>query len=375
VSGSYVSTTLGTAVSGTNGSLSATIPEAFYDGSVNCHLSDTNLSAANIAAGASIFGISGQATSPASNNFRTVGSTPVSQYAESTTYAGIDLPGNYNDVPIIENDDDGQTGSGSVITPALRPTVQCGGNASATCGGNPAGSIAAQICNCATLNGARATWNGTTNANGGQATWLLVSYLGTNPVSTQNAEVWKDGKTGLFWSSYVSNSSNWCVAAGNAQATDPHSICNNTSYQPYFVNGAGNKAESDCAETTTEANTVTIPSKASEAISTTLGNGWSGVYSIAKGGMGASNSVGANIRWRLPNLYDYEQAVIDGIHFVVPDIGINDTHTYYQWTGTVGGGVSSAWAYYPYYNEFGTMFLTFSASTRSTSQAVRCVGR
>jgi hypothetical protein len=70
-------------------------------------------------------------------------------------------------------------------------------------------------------------------------------------------------------------------------------------------------------------------------------------YQIAKGYMGALSTPG--VRWRLPTKYDYQQADIDGIRFVMPDLGAagntgnraNDgspgsLNSYYEWTATIG---------------------------------------
>lgn len=55
----YASVNAGADVHGANGELSFAIPEAFYDGTKNAIASDTNLIAANIAYGKTIFGITG----------------------------------------------------------------------------------------------------------------------------------------------------------------------------------------------------------------------------------------------------------------------------------------------------------------------------
>ena len=92
-SNQYVSSLLGTAVSGANGSLTATIPAAYYDGSMSATMSDTNLTAANIKSGITIFGTLGNYL----GNFRALMSsgayhdkatTQISLEAETTTYAG-----------------------------------------------------------------------------------------------------------------------------------------------------------------------------------------------------------------------------------------------------------------------------------------------
>lgn len=55
----YVTATAGANVNGGNGSLTATIPQGFYSGAQSCTMSDTNLLAANIRNGVTIFGQAG----------------------------------------------------------------------------------------------------------------------------------------------------------------------------------------------------------------------------------------------------------------------------------------------------------------------------
>ncbi|HLD99438.1 MAG TPA: hypothetical protein VJB59_04225 [Bdellovibrionota bacterium] len=55
----YVTATAGAAITGANGSLTATIPQGFYSGAQSCGVSDTNLLAGNIKSGVNLFGIDG----------------------------------------------------------------------------------------------------------------------------------------------------------------------------------------------------------------------------------------------------------------------------------------------------------------------------
>ena len=59
----YVTATAGANVNGAAGSLSATIPLGYYDGTKTATMSDTNLLAANIKFGTTLFGVSGSLTS------------------------------------------------------------------------------------------------------------------------------------------------------------------------------------------------------------------------------------------------------------------------------------------------------------------------
>ena len=57
--GRYVTSSAGGAVTGADGSLSATIPKGFYDGTTSATMSDTDLVAGNIASAVTIFGVTG----------------------------------------------------------------------------------------------------------------------------------------------------------------------------------------------------------------------------------------------------------------------------------------------------------------------------
>jgi len=61
VAGRYISSTLGSAVSGVNGLLSKLIPLGFYDGTTLATMSDTNLIAGNVCTTKTIFGTVGSA--------------------------------------------------------------------------------------------------------------------------------------------------------------------------------------------------------------------------------------------------------------------------------------------------------------------------
>lgn len=388
----YVSPTLGAAVSGSNGSLTATVPEGFYNGSTSCSMSDTNLTAGNIMGGVTIFGVTGSITNqgnlnaqnawpgagyyggsptnlPAtseivsgntvlgvagsagfaslagSNASRTLGTTQITEQAETATYGTTTLPTGYRDVPKVETDDDGYAGGN--VTYATRPTVTCGTTQT---------TVAARIAACVTANGASATWSGATNGNAGQGTWYLVTYAGNNSLTSNNAEVWQDARTGLLWSSAV-GASNWCEASGNAESTDPSNYCNSTTYQPHYPS-----AESYCAET------GTIPATASEAVGSTVGGAWSGSYLSAKGSMGAQSSASSpSVYWRLPTMYDYEQANIDGIRLVMPDMGTSENYT--EWTATIRSTTRT----FAWYFTGGVGYV--ENNDRTTTNAVRCVGR
>ena len=179
-----------------------------------------------------------------------------------------------------------------------------------------------------------------------------------------NKEVWQDQRTGLVWSSQVSTSANWCTAAGNAQSNDPWGYCDNatvsggnngTVYQPHYPS-----AESYCAET------GTIPAQTAEATGGVVTNGWSGTYVAAKGGMGA-NSATIKVQWRLPTIHDYEQAEVDGVRLIMPDM--NAFSNGYEWSASLDSNHrQNAWMFHGYDG-------LVSNFNRLATYAVRCVGR
>lgn len=217
----YVTSTAGSDVSGAAGSLSANIPNGYYNGKT-CSMSDADLIAGNIKDGVNIFGVAGTytgsggstgipmgATAPrnpgsATNPFLTTNptaTTQISVVAETTTYVSSDLPAGYRDIPDIYIDDEGERGSCQF---APRPTADCG---------TTQDSVALRIAHCASVNGSRATWDGAVQCTGQQGLWKLVSRDGANK------EVWQDQRTGYIWSTAMGGA-NWCRASGNTQGTN-----------------------------------------------------------------------------------------------------------------------------------------------------------
>ena len=277
-----------------------------------------------------------------STTFRNFGTTPISQNAMVSTYSGNgstpSLPTSYHEVPHIFTDDDGyynlDAGCPSNCTPVISVT---GAQHSAfvNCGTSQT-SIALRVADCSSKNGAAATWSGAANGVEGEATWSLVTRQGLKK------EVWQDSRTGLIWSSLLNTDpgrDNWCRASGNIESTDPANYCDSPTYQPQYP-----IAESDCVETS---GAVPTPGWCSNSIAYTTSAGctgaggtwtantdnWvSGTYSPEKGGMGA-NSATLKVRWRLPTLADYQQAEIDGVRFVMPDMGAFSNN--YEFTSSI----------------------------------------
>jgi hypothetical protein len=315
-----------------------------------------NFTAANICTGVTIFGKAG--TSPClsstyqvaeSGAFRNANSTQISQNAEVITYADATLPVNYRDIP--DSSQDLLNVTAAIITPATHAAfVNCGEPitmaADNISGENNPSVIAQRIAHCAdpARNGANATWYGST-ANSSEGNWKLVTRLGANQ------EVWQDQRTLLLWSSPL-GTTGWCMATGNAQATD--ATCSNVMYQPYYPIG-----ESYCAET------GTIPAIAGEAVAATIGNAWSGTYSNLKGGMGA-NGATAKVMWRAPTLNDFYQAQVDGIRYI---FNAYATGGIFAWTATTATAATAM-----YFAGANSDTVATNKTATGVIQAV-CVGR
>jgi len=352
----------------------------YYNGTVS-----NTPTASQIMTGNTILGVVGTSTgtfdaNTYSNAPRDVASTPITLLSEVTTYAGSggspNLPTSggyaYRDVPNILKDDDGyynaDAGCVSNCTPVVSITA-AQHTAFVDCGTTQT-SIAARVADCATQNGAAASWSGATDSNGGEGSWKMVTHQGANK------EVWQDQRTMLVWSSLVVPSTsydNWCRAAGNAEAGDPSNYCNSAIYQPEYPT-----AESECAEPV-GANPVpgwcsNGTAYSSAAGCTGAGGTWTantdnfgtGTYSAAKGGMGASSPV-LKVRWRLPTIHDYDQAEIDGIRSVMPDLGAFGNS--YECSATVGS--TQRFLAYAFSQASGIP----STVGRSSALRVRCVGR
>src|SRR5690606_13122647 len=145
-----------------------------------------------------------------------------------------------------------------------------------------------RISDCLSKNTSRASWEGASQGENGEATWKLVTYDGTY-------EVWRDERTKLLWSDDLGQS-NWCRAAGNREigstaTPDFTGFCESGTYQNQTT------PQSYCVE-------------ASDLAPIAAGENWpsGSTYHGAKGGMGKNNG---NVRWRLPTIYDWMQAQID----------------------------------------------------------------
>lgn len=270
-----------------------------------------------------------------SNMFRNVATAQITLSVEKSTTAGY--PAGYREIPDVYKDDDGYWDSNqgcgatgglgdtcTTVIKSTRPATPCGT-------GLGLDTVDKKIADCLTLNAATSSWSASTNGISGEGNWKLVTLLG-------GKEVWRDERTGFLWGDTIT-ADTWCHASGNGQ-TDGY--CD------------GNTASS-CAESV-----GLTPAIAGET--------WvAGGYDNTKGGMGAIPATGANpspsVRWRLPTKYDWMQAEIDGVRFVVPNV--NDTF----WSATVFSNYRDvAWYFSGYVGDFYSDY-------RSSNVSVRCLGR
>ncbi len=375
--GQLTSITLNTIGASTSSSLTVSASGGAAYSSVTVDMGSGFLTA-NICNGKTIFGLSGSGSCStsgvtkivssvygtlASTAHREAGTQQIAQAQESgfsLLYQGTSLPSNYREVPNPTRDDDGVTSVAMAVDHANfadcgEPTSMTGSSLSPTL-------IANRISHCATVNVNGAQWNGTIYGNAGQTMWYLVTRLTSSSISY---EVWQDQRTGLLWSSLLTtpitvnggngnrgSGATWCQAAGN---TESATLCSGTT-------------ASYCAE-------VLTPALSAD------GTTWSTTsYSPEKGGIGLNTS--PTVSWRLPTRYDYEQADIDGIRFVMPDMGTAlGTNQAFpssakEWTSTVLAGPSPtprsmAW----YFSSLsGSTTPMLSYDNTSKVYGVRCVG-
>jgi hypothetical protein len=295
----YTTSTAGANVNGADGSLSATIPSGYYAGTETATMSDTDLVAGNIRTGITLFGVNGTLSFShltASSALRDPGvkvipnltdlattSAQLTLNNENTLYAGADLPTtggyNYRDVPSMAVDDEGYYGTNCKYAP--RPSSNCGTSQA---------TLALRIADCQTANPSSSSWNGSTQCNGGQGLWRLVTR------SAANKEVWQDQRTGLLWSSIVNTAINWCRATGNTELTPLTFInsFNNTAGTLITGNGTIGSLSSG----TTSANeTVTITFTSATAFTVSGANCGGGAIT----GGGLTVTAGSTVTWSRAN--------------------------------------------------------------------------
>lgn len=392
-------------------SVSVDIPNGYYNNkSVN--LTDSDLIAENIKSGIDIFGVLGTyvssgggggagdtfAENMASTMHRDSGVTQISVYAESVTNAGTAYTnGNYNNasaaayraIPKIGSsttpgDDDGYQGVS--VTKVDRSTAPI--LTDVTCGTDRGAEITIEnlIADCEEKFGrcsnasyttkatcianseawtSEAMWDGAVKGNAGQGVWKLVTRSG-NVVSDKGREVWRDERTKLLWSSKVSTGLNWCKANGSnfitnnpAAEDDPNNLCDKSSYQNTGVatvgpTNIGVKAVSACFEDNENYFTDGYDSTNSEIFP-------QGIDPRGKGNLRLNTAPA--VAWRLPSVYDYKQADVNGIRFVLPD------NSNPEWSASVKSDARSGGFLF----DPSVGFYNFAGRTNPFS--VRCVGR
>ncbi len=278
-----------------------------------------------------------------------------------STYPG------YRFIPDLTKDDDGYYTTENGCSSGCSPAVPVNHTSLSACGYNQS-TVAERIADCATVNGSSATWEGSQNGISGEATWYLVTKTNVN-----GYEVWEDGRTGLLWSdawhdsTNATNQTNWCRASGNHE-TDAHGgYCDNTQSSPTcYVNYSTNSStsqqcqaaspESDCAEESG----VSLPASTP---GTPVAPSQSQAFYEEKGYMlKAASGTSPSVLWRLPTMHDFEQAEIDGMRLVLPNMGNN------FWSASV----YSSNRYYAWY--FDGLYGYVNFNGRSYDYAVRCVG-
>jgi hypothetical protein len=403
---------------GTNGARTITPPAGYYDGlTKTVTANDTNLIAANILSGKTIFGVSGTATGAlpvCTDNVLNVQActTSANRYVGTPVTSPVVGPQGALSFPIpagyynggkscigTEMDLRSYNIKAGVVIFGVTGTASCTStlSASGTTGGEATSSNLSLVSSSQTdvpaiqkdtdgfegANGASSDFhpvNRTSFVNCGNAQNTLSARIadcaalnGANAVwngetnvgagqgtwklvtrSAPNQEVWQDQRTGLLWSSVLSSNENWCRASGNAEASDPNGYCNSTTFQPSYPT-----AQSWCAESG--------PTTMKEVAGS--GENWaSGIYHPSKGGMGATSTASSpSVHWRSPTRNDYELAEIDGIRFVLPDMLQSSSAN--EWTATVvAANRENSWQYS---GQAGGLM----TANRSGTSSVRCVGR
>jgi len=312
---------------------------------------EPNLISSNILNGVTIFGVTGTYGSVGSigslaSNMHRDSSTAQLTIAEETVVSSgnpyLNSDPGYRAVPRINKDDEGSNG-GSVTY------VDRSSWAATTCGTAQA-TIELRIADCVTVFGSEATWDGSVKGNAGQSVWKLVTRTGAVS-GNKGREVWRDERTGLLWSSVVSIGLNWCKASGSnnivgnpTAEVDPSNYCDNVAYQ----NTVG-QAISACFE---DGNINFTDVDVS-------------IDSAGKAGLGRLSSPA--VFWRLPTKYDYVQAEVNGIRFVLPEMGPLAFN--FEWASTISSGLRLyAWSFLPTLG-----YVT--ADDRANNYSARCVGR
>lgn len=270
------------------------------------------------------------ASKMASTLHRTKGTPQITLEQELALGSGP-LPTGYREftilgrsAPLVVGDNEGLIDGG--VSYATRPGAPCGTTQT---------TIEARIADCAAANPAASHWRGETLGNAGQGDWTLVTYTGAY-------EVWRDDRTRLLWSDSLP-ALNWCRAAGVSGGgpfgqVDASGVCNNGANQDQAT------PESACTEA--------------------LGLNTPAAYDGRKGGMRlAATGTSPSVVWRLPTIWDYHTAEINGIRLVYV---LGYAHNWAAGFSTILHNYG-----FRYIDSIGGMGIQL----RTDSIPVRCVGR
>ena len=347
--------------------------------------------AGDVCKGISVMGVAGQKTCITINSgiHRTKGASPGGMGLLDEFEKG-DVPTltaeGYREVPIIATDHDGY--AGSAVDKAARDSGHDewdsnGSGIPRNACGMGIDTLDGRIADCDTQHAlkpswdaaagdGRISWDGEVNGNAAEGSWTLVTvYMraGANGDTCDATcrEVWRDDRTGLIWSDRLGDLSgtadqgifNWCWASGNSnrggspyQEDDDDNLCNNAANQDQ-----GNP-RSLCAEDAAWLFTATG-----------ITHNTTYEFDDPKGGMRAAADYDVKgdsptIYWRLPTVYDWKLADVNGVRHVLPNMSTN------YWSASASSSPSTnAWEFFGQYGNVN------DGNGREEDSRVRCVGR
>lgn len=260
--------------------------------------------------------------------------------AQELALGSSSLPTGFHEMPRIASDDDGY--DGAVAQPSPRPSKVCG----------TTGTLSARISNCSSNNPNSASWNGATNGNSSEGSWTLVTVYQAAAADGANCssctEVWRDDRTGLIWSDRITNGTtttfNWCHVTGVSQGGP----LGQDDIGGGFCNSGASQNQTTPVSLCYEYEGLDTPN----------------FTFAAKGNLRAS-SIPA-VHWRVPTIHDWEQAELDGVRFVLPNMLDVD----FFWSASIYSSSSrtNGW-------RFNSMYGYALMNNRANFFSARCVGR
>jgi len=208
-------------------------------------------------------------------------------------------------------------------------------------------------------------------------TFSVTSTFGSGCNSSSGANIVSGTLTTSAGSSVVVSKTNYCsftITQGSTRfAANDKIILTSTAANTYSCNpGAGSGLQSAATPRSFCAEASGLSLAATDSTS---------AYLAAKGHMGSLSM--PSVRWRLPNLEDYEQANVDGIRMVMPDLGAAGTERP-QSDGSTGSSAAPTieWtSSVVSFNRICSWYFTGSSGLignnvhNISTYAVRCVGR